>query len=178
MEKEKNAVTIASIQTPLGHMTAVADEQALFFLAFSDGQGLQRALDRLQKKTRTILVPRKNLPIYSLENEINEYFNGTLTEFKTPIYFEGSPFQMYVWKELRRIAFGQTQPYSHIAKAIGRPSAFRAVARANATNQLALIIPCHRVINANGSIGGYAGTVERKRWLLDHERQFLSFQEG
>lgn len=82
----------------------------------------------------------------------------------------GSSFQMRVWEELEKIPFGQTRSYQEIATAIGRPTACRAVARANSTNQLAIIIPCHRVINSSGALGGYAGGLSRKQWMLKHEQ--------
>ena len=100
-----------------------------------------------------------------------QYYAGTLKEFKTPLHLLGSPFQQEVWAELRRIPPGETRSYSDIATAMNRPSSQRAVANANGANQLAIVIPCHRVIQANGEIGGYGGGVSRKQWLLNHEKQ-------
>ena len=106
-----------------------------------------------------------------IENELRFYFEGTLTEFKTPTHLLGSPFQQLVWRELLRIPCGQTRSYLEQAGAIGRHKAYKAVANANGANQLAVIIPCHRIINSNGSLGGYGGGLARKQWLLDHEQQ-------
>jgi len=107
----------------------------------------------------------------SLHYELNQYFEDKLQSFQTPLTFLGTPFQKQVWEELLKIPAGETRSYSEIAIAIGRPSAFRAVAQANGANQLALIVPCHRVINADGQLGGYGGGLTRKKWLLDHERE-------
>ncbi len=98
------------------------------------------------------------------------YFNGSLKEFKTPIHTLGTQFQKLVWLELTRVIYGSTKSYREQAKAISKPMAFRAVANANGTNQMTIVIPCHRIINSNGSIGGYSGGIARKKWLLEHEK--------
>jgi len=102
--------------------------------------------------------------------ELTHYFAGELREFKTPLDPAGTDFQRRVWDELLKVPFGQTRTYAQIAAAIGRPAAVRAVARANATNPIAIVIPCHRVIGSDGTLTGYGGGLERKAWLLDHER--------
>ena len=103
-------------------------------------------------------------------NELEEYFNGRLREFKTPVHFVGTAFQQRVWKSLCTIPYGETGTYAQQAQVIGRPFAYRAVANANAANHCAIIVPCHRIIKSNGDLCGYAGGVERKRWLLAHEQ--------
>jgi methylated-DNA-[protein]-cysteine S-methyltransferase len=90
----------------------------------------------------------------------------------------GTPFQQRVWQELRRIPAGSTRSYSEVARAIGRPSAVRAVAAANGANPVSIVIPCHRVIGADGSLTGYGGGLHRKRWLLAHERRASPSKEG
>lgn len=157
------------LDTPLGPMLAVASEQALYLLEFVDRRGLEREIERMRKRLSCAIIPGKAGPILSIEGELKRYFEGNLTVFETPVAFLGSPFQTEVWKELRKIPPGQTCSYTDLARAVGRPSAVRAVASANGANQLALIIPCHRVINLNGSLGGYGGGIARKKWLLDHE---------
>lgn len=161
----------AWLDTPLGPMIAIADEEALYLLEFVDRRGLEREVERLRKKTGSAIIPGVTKPIRQIENELKLYFEGTLSQFKTPIHYLGSPFQKHVWDELKLIPPGQTRSYSDIANAVGKPSAFRAVAQANGANQLAIIIPCHRVINANGELGGYGGGLTRKRWLLNHEKR-------
>jgi AraC family transcriptional regulator of adaptative response/methylated-DNA-[protein]-cysteine methyltransferase len=159
-----------SIQTPLGRMLAIADEQSLYFLEFEERQGFRQSLARLQKKTGAVIVSGSTKILVSIERELHDFFKGTLKVFNTPLSYLGTPFQKQVWSELQKIPFGETCSYLSLAAAVGRPTAVRAVAQANASNQLAVIIPCHRVINANGALGGYAGGLHKKQWLLDHEK--------
>ena len=158
------------LDTKLGPMLAIADENALYLLEFVDRRGLEREVERLRKRTKRAIIPGITPPICSIENELSDYFDGKIREFKTPLFFLGSPFQKRVWEELKRIPTGETRSYSDIATTIGKPSAFRAVANANGANQLAIVIPCHRVITANGDLGGYGGGIARKKWLIHHEK--------
>lgn len=159
------------LDTRLGPMVAIADEEALYLLEFVDRRGLEREIERLRQKRKSAIIPGMTDPIRSIEQELAQYFDGKLTEFKTPLFLLGSPFQKNVWNQLIKIPQGETRSYSDIAAAIGNPNAFRAVAQANGANQLAIVIPCHRVINANGDLGGYGGGITRKHWLLNHESQ-------
>jgi len=102
-------------------------------------------------------------------NELLAYFAGNLRVFTVPLDMQGTDFQLRVWNELLKIPYGETRSYAQIAEAVGRPKAVRAVGAANGSNPLAIIVPCHRVIGADGSLTGYAGGVARKRWLLEHE---------
>lgn len=159
------------LDTPLGPMLAVSDEAALYLLEFVDRRGLEREIERLRFKTKAAIIPGITPPIISIESELKSYFDGTLRQFKTPIHLLGSAFQKLVWEELSCIPYGQTRSYLDQAKAIGKKTSYRAVANANGANQIAIVIPCHRIINANGELGGYGGGVTRKKWLLDHEKQ-------
>ncbi|ANY66697.1 cysteine methyltransferase [Paenibacillus sp. BIHB 4019] len=159
------------IDTRLGPMMAIGDEQHLYLLEFVDRRGLEREVERLRKRTKSAIIPGTTAAIQSIERELALYFDGKLTEFKTPLFLLGSPFQQSVWAQLVKIPPGETRSYSDIAAALGKPTAFRAVAQANGANQLAILIPCHRVINSNGELGGYGGGLSRKNWLLQHERQ-------
>ncbi|KKO53215.1 bifunctional transcriptional activator/DNA repair enzyme AdaA [Paenibacillus sp. DMB20] len=161
----------AWLDTRLGPMVAISDDEALYLLEFVDRRGLEREIEKLRQRTKTAIIPGSADPIRSIEHELNQYFDGELKEFKTPVHYLGSPFQKSVWDELRKIPAGETRSYSEIAAIIGKPSAFRAVARANGMNQLAIIVPCHRVINSNGGLGGYGGGLTRKQWLMNHEKQ-------
>ena len=165
-----NILKASWIDTPLGPMIAIADERALYLLEFVDRRGLEREVERLRKKTKSAIIPGSTESITSIEDELKKYFEGSLTEFKTPLAFLGSPFQKRVWEELKKIPFGETRAYSELANKIGQPTAFRAVANANGANQFAIIIPCHRVINTNGELGGYGGGMIRKKWLINHEK--------
>ncbi len=161
-----------NLDTLLGPMLAISDEEALYFLAFSDQKGIPREIDQLQKRTKSVVVSEKTKPILSIERELTEYFNGELHTFETPVHLFGSPFQKSVWDTLIPIPYGETRSYSDQARAIGKPSACRAVAGANAANRISILIPCHRIINQSGALGGYAGGIQRKKWLLQHEEQY------
>ncbi len=152
-------------------MLAIADEQALYLLEFVDRRGLEREIERMRHKLKAAIIPGRTPPIDSIEHELKAYFKGILQEFATPLAILGSAFQRRVWEELKKIPRGSTRSYLELARLIGRPSACRAVAQANGANQLAIIIPCHRVINSNGELGGYAGGLSRKQWLLNHEKK-------
>ena len=165
-----NILKASWIDTRLGPMMAIADEEALYLLEFVDRRGLEREVERLRQRTKSAIIPGHTAPIRSIEQELAAYFDGRLTQFKTPLFLLGSPFQQEVWDRLLRIPPGQTTSYGEIAAAMGRPTAYRAVAQANGANQLAIVIPCHRVINTSGELGGYGGGLSRKQWLLHHEQ--------
>lgn len=168
---QKNILKAAWLDTKLGSMIAIADDNALYLLEFVDRRGLESEVERLRKRVKSAIIPGETQPIRSIRKELSRYFDGKLDEFKTPLCYIGSPFQKRVWEALRKIPFGKTQSYADLAKAVGQPSAFRAVARANGANQLAIVIPCHRVINKSGELGGYAGGLIRKQWLINHEEK-------
>lgn len=159
------------ISTPLGPLIAVTDEAKLYFLEFFDQNRIEPKLQQLQKQTAALIAPGTSAPLSLIEHELHAYFKGKLTHFTTPCAYNGSPFQKTVWNLLRTIAYGHTQSYQQVAQALGNSLAYRAVARANSTNQCAIIIPCHRVIYADGTLGGYAAGIERKKWLLEHEKK-------
>lgn len=160
------------IDGPLGAMLAIADDDFLHLLEFTDRRGLEAEIETLRKKEGFAIVPGRSAVIDSIERELGSYFAGKLQNFKTPIRFHGSAFQKSVLKLLTDIPYGQTRTYGEQAKWVGKPKAVRAVARANGQNRLAIIIPCHRVIGAQGKLIGYSGGLARKQWLLDHERKF------
>lgn len=166
-----NPLKASWLDTPLGPMIAIANEDGLYLLEFVDRRGLEREVERLRQKTKSAIIPGDTSASSSIKKELVEYFDGKLKIFKTPIFLMGSPFQKQVWDELKKIPSGEVRTYSQIAQAIERPTAFRAVAQANGANQLAIVIPCHRVINTNGDIGGYGGGLTRKEWLLNHEKK-------
>jgi AraC family transcriptional regulator of adaptative response/methylated-DNA-[protein]-cysteine methyltransferase len=151
-------------------MIAIANESGLLLLEFIDRRGLEREVERLRNKTKSAIIPGRTKPIDLIEKELEQYFQCGQKKFNTPIVMLGSDFQKNVWHELIKIPPGETRSYADIAKAIKQPSACRAVARANGANQLAIIIPCHRVINSDGELGGYGGGLTRKAWLINHEK--------
>jgi len=110
--------------------------------------------------------------------QLADYFAGRRMDFDLPLNPHGTPFQMRVWAALRDIPYGRTTTYGDLATGLGQPTASRAVGLANGRNPLAVIVPCHRVIGANGSLTGFGGGLERKRWLLEHERSVLARHTG
>ncbi len=171
-EVGKKQLAGAWLDSPLGPILAISDDKELYLLEFAERKGLKREIQRLLAHTSSVLFEQRSEPIDSLERELKQYFAGNLTTFKTPIHLLGTPFQKEVWAELLKISPGQTCSYSTIATAVNRPSSQRAVANAIGANQLAIVIPCHRVIQANGSLGGYAGGTFRKRQLIELENLF------
>ena len=161
----KNNLNAIEINTPLGPMIAISDDETLLLLEFIGRRGLD-----LRQKGH--ITPGEAPPLTSIKEELDKYFRGELIQFKTPIKLIGTPFQQEVWNQLQKIPAGETLSYKQLAQAVGNPKGCRAVAQANGANQLAIIIPCHRVINANGALGGYGGGIERKEGLLKHEALF------
>jgi len=160
----------AWLDTQLGPMLCITDEDGLYLLEFVDRRGLEREVERLRNKVKAAIIPGETAITKSIKTEITHYFEGRKPVFKTPLHLIGSPFQKQVWKVLIDIPPGETRSYSDVANSINQPKAYRAVARANGANQLAIVIPCHRVINSNGELGGYGGGITRKQWLLNHEK--------
>lgn len=168
-------VHFSRINTPLGCMIAVADENVLYFLGFEDYLGLKLPVETMAKRL-ALKIKLGTTPVLAyIERELASYFAGELKEFKTPLTLQGTSFQQQTWQELQKIPYGQTCSYAAVAAALGKPSASRAIGRANGANQCAIIVPCHRVINANGTLGGYASGIERKQWLLEHEKSLHTF---
>ncbi len=159
------------IDTPLDPMLAIGDETGLYLLQFVGSRGLSQAIDKLCLKKKASIELRKTAPIELMEQELNAYFLGELIAFKTPLHIFGTPFQKSVWNELLNIPYGETRSYLEQAEAMNHKQAVRAVANANGANQFGIVIPCHRIINSSGALGGYGGGLHRKQWLLDHEKQ-------
>jgi methylated-DNA-[protein]-cysteine S-methyltransferase len=109
-------------------------------------------------------------PFSQTQQQLTDYFAGTLTEFNLPVQVQGTNFQQRVWEALNTIPYGTTISYGEVAQQIGQPSAARAVGLANGQNPVSIIVPCHRVVGASGKLTGYGGGIERKQWLLNHER--------
>lgn len=163
------ALAAAWFDTPLGAMIAVADSDRLHLLEFVERDALPAELRRLAKGAGGRIGPGRTAVTDRAEAQIGAYFGGGLTAFDLPLALHGTDFQQQVWRELQRLPAGTTISYAELARRIGRPSAIRAVARANGANQFAVVIPCHRVIGSNGGLTGYGGGLWRKRALLDHE---------
>lgn len=160
------------IDTPLGGMIAIADDTALHLLEFIDRKALPDGLRRLSAHVGG-RVGLGRTPVHDrVDAQLAAYFAGQAPRFDVPVALHGTPFQQQVWRALQDIPAGQTRSYAQLAGAIGRPTAMRAVARANATNRIALVVPCHRVIGADGTLTGYAGGLWRKEKLIAIERAY------
>ncbi|MDB6176842.1 trifunctional transcriptional activator/DNA repair protein Ada/methylated-DNA--[protein]-cysteine S-methyltransferase [Paracoccus sp. Z330] len=160
------------IETPLGGMIAITDDQALHLLEFTDRKALPDGLRKLSSMVGGRIGLGRNGVTDQVERELAAYFKGNGPTFSVPVALHGTAFQRQVWQELQRIPAGTTLSYGDLARKIGNPNAVRAVARTNATNRVALVVPCHRVIGADGSMTGYAGGLWRKRRLIEAERAY------
>ncbi|MCX7077808.1 MAG: trifunctional transcriptional activator/DNA repair protein Ada/methylated-DNA--[protein]-cysteine S-methyltransferase [Pseudomonas sp.] len=154
------------LTTPLGPMIAMAESRGLVLLEFLDRPALTKEVEELQNRYGYAVAPGHNAYLRQIENELAQYFAGKLTEFKVPLHLPGSDFAKQVWAELMKIPYGQTSTYGAIAAQLGKPGASRAVGMANGQNRLAIVLPCHRVIGADGSLTGYGGGQPRKAFLL------------
>lgn len=160
------------INTPLGDMIAISDQHHLHLLEFVDRKGLPAELKKLVESSKGDIGIGRYGPTDQIREELAAYFDGRSADFKTPLTLAGTPFTKSVWEALRRIPAGETRSYADLAISIDNPAAVRAVARANGANQLAIIVPCHRVIGKDGSMTGYAGGLWRKQKLIELERQY------
>ena len=173
-----SAVVLASarLPTPIGPMLAVAGDAGVAVCDFEDRAGTTEAIERARARRGhpgrpAAVVPGDHPLLARLAAELAEYFAGRRQSFGVPLAVGGTPFQQRAWAYLRQIPFGQTRAYGQQAAAINSPLAIRAVGRANGSNFCSILIPCHRVVAADGALTGYGGGMARKRWLLDHERR-------
>jgi AraC family transcriptional regulator of adaptative response/methylated-DNA-[protein]-cysteine methyltransferase len=161
---------ITDLESPLGPMIAGATENGVSFLEWHDRGGVHHIRARVIKRYRCDLVEGSSAHLAALGRELRAYFDRQLREFTVPIDVTGTAFEQLVWRELLGIPYGETRSYGQIAASLDKPGASRAVGRANGANYLAIVIPCHRVIESNGNLRGYGGKLWRKRALLDLER--------
>ncbi|MGJ4857682.1 methylated-DNA--[protein]-cysteine S-methyltransferase [Labrys sp. La1] len=160
------------IDTPIGAMLAVGDRHALHLIEFFDRKALPGELARLRKAARSAIAFGRSAAIDKIEVELADYFAGCSPVFATPLALHGLDFTRQVWQGLRQIPAGICLSYAALAGRLERPSAFRAVARANGANPFAIVVPCHRLVGSDGALTGYGGGIWRKRWLIEHERRW------
>ncbi len=171
----KNALLKADwIDTPLGTMIVICDQSTLHLLEFSDRKALPRELANLRKMAKGEIGIGRFPPHDQIEAELCAFFSAKSGKFDVPLAFHGPEFTRGVWRALLTIPAGETRSYSDVARTIGKPSAVRAVARANGANQIAIVVPCHRVIGADGTLTGYGGGLWRKQKLIELERQIAT----
>jgi len=169
-EAGKTPLYITRLATPLCPMTACASGQGVCLLEFTDNQRIVRELQDLVKRLDAVVIPETNSHLDQLQAELGAYFSGQLKSFAVSLHTPGTAFQQAAWRILRDIPYGETRSYKQQAIAIGNPKAVRAVAAANGQNRVSIVIPCHRVIGTDGSLTGYGGGVDRKKWLLEFEK--------
>nr|MBI3613435.1 bifunctional transcriptional activator/DNA repair protein Ada [Nitrospirota bacterium] len=172
--KDRDCLLARRFETPLGTMLALANDQGLHLLDFVDRRGLERKLLTLRERLHAAVVPGNHEHLGTVAAQLRRYFAGEPLTFDVPLVFTGSPWEKRVWRHLLTIPPGRTKSYSQMATELGHPESRRAVGRANGMNYLALVVPCHRVIRADGSLCGYGGGLWRKQWLLEHERRSLA----
>jgi AraC family transcriptional regulator of adaptative response/methylated-DNA-[protein]-cysteine methyltransferase len=162
-------ITYTIVPSPIGDFVAGATTKGCCIFEFADRGGLERIKARLLRRYRISLIEGTNKHIDMMTKQVGEYFAGKRKEFSLTFDLKGTPFERSVWEELLKIPYGETRAYGELAAKLGKPGAARAVGRANGANYIPIIIPCHRVIDANGSLHGYGGGLWRKKWLLEHE---------
>lgn len=168
---EAGCIHTTVIETPLGPVMAGATDDGVCLLEFTTRKMLETQLRTLRTLFEAALVPGTNAHLDQLRAELAAYFAGQLQRFTVPLRYPGTPFQQQVWTQLQHIPYGETWSYAALAEAIGNPGAVRAVGTANGQNRLAILIPCHRVVNKDGRLGGYGGGLWRKQALLDLEQR-------
>ena len=170
--EEKQLLFRERFSTPLGLMVTIATEKAIVLLEFTDRQIIDLEFELVKKQFGAEIEEGSNGVIEKLKSQLNEYFDGNLKQFDLPLLSLGSPFQEMVWKTLQAIPYGHTKSYGDQALDLGSANYVRAVAKANGSNRIAIVIPCHRVTGKKGQLTGYSGGLWRKTWLLNHERSF------
>ena len=157
------------MDTPMGTLMLDADDDGITRVEFVvDSLPLQGKVDRAKRETDEVVSSNSPL-LKEAERQLREYFDGKRQSFDLPLSLHGTPFQLAVWAELQKIPCGETRIYGDIARALGRPGAARAVGMANHRNPVCIVVPCHRVIGADGSLTGYAGGLDKKQSLLKLE---------
>lgn len=159
------------LETPCGSAVLAGDEAGLRFLTLTDPGREAAALGELKRLFPEAELRLDAVTLEAALAELKEYFAGRRKEFTTPLAPVGTTFQQQVWQALRAIPFGEVRSYAEVARRLGRPNAGRAVGGACGCNPIALFIPCHRVVRADGALGGFGSGVERKQWLLRHEER-------
>jgi methylated-DNA-[protein]-cysteine S-methyltransferase len=160
MRPDTETLVYATVASPIGELLLVGDGELLRGLHLQEGRRPARIGDAWK---------RAEEPFARARDQLGEYFAGERVEFEVPAAGGGTPFQRRVWAALSEIPYGKTVSYGELARRIGRPAASRAVGMANGRNPISIVVPCHRVIGSDGGLTGYAGGVERKRFLLDLE---------
>jgi AraC family transcriptional regulator of adaptative response/methylated-DNA-[protein]-cysteine methyltransferase len=164
--QREGAIHVGWVETPIGPMIAGSHQEALILLEFSTRLRMEAQIEALRKRFKTSFVLGDDAIITQTRRELDEYFAGRRREFTMPLQYPGTPFEERVWTALLKIPYGETCSYEELALITSSKGAVRAVGSANGRNRIAIIIPCHRVVNKSGALGGYGGGLWRKETLL------------
>lgn len=165
-------IYLKHIDTPLGKMRIGATDEGICLFDFQYRKSIDTIMARIERLAGDKFSEGEHPHFQMLESQIGEYFSGARKDFDVPLHLLGTPFQKSVWIGLQQIPYGETRSYKQQSIFLGNEKAIRAVAGANGENGIAIIVPCHRVIGDNGSLVGYGGGLQRKKWLLEHERKY------
>jgi methylated-DNA-[protein]-cysteine S-methyltransferase len=160
------------LDSPLGPLFIYSNENNVIHLAWSEDSN-STFIQKYQEQENDFHFERENDVLKQTRIQLDEYFRKERTRFELPLMPQGTPFQISVWEKLQEIPYGSTWSYEKLARSIGKERAVRAVGNANGKNPIPIIIPCHRVIEKNGNLGGYSGGLHIKDWLLSHEGYLL-----
>jgi AraC family transcriptional regulator of adaptative response/methylated-DNA-[protein]-cysteine methyltransferase len=166
-----DCVHVSWVESPVGPLLLGGTEKGVALLEFTDRRALESQLQILRKRLGRPLVPGTCDVVEKAKAQLAEYFEGKRRDFDLPLDAPGTPFEEGVWRQLLAIPYGETRSYEDLARALDRPGGSRAVGQANGRNRVAIVIPCHRVVNKGGELGGYGGGLWRKRYLLDLEQR-------
>ncbi|MGH8442570.1 MAG: bifunctional transcriptional activator/DNA repair enzyme AdaA [Nevskiaceae bacterium] len=168
--RDADVLRVTWLESALGPLLAAADSKHVVLLEYAERRMLEAQFDTLRRRFKLPIVPGENEVLKILRQELVEYFGGRRTKFTVPLNYPGTPFQQKVWDELLKIPYGETRSYEDIARSVGSSSAVRAVGQTNGLNRICVVIPCHRVVNKDGKLGGYGGGLWRKQALLTLEQ--------
>lgn len=175
--KDKRIVNVAYMETDLGLMVAAATDKGICMFEFADYKLIDLELKQLTEAFKAPLIQGDNPHFHTLRRQLDEYFKGQRKQFDIPLDLVGTAFQKEVWLGLLQIPYGCTTTYGKQAERLGKPSAVRAIANANGKNKISIILPCHRVIGADGTLTGYGGGIWRKKKLLEFEKENLGLTD-
>ncbi|XP_072949351.1 methylated-DNA--protein-cysteine methyltransferase [Epargyreus clarus] len=173
-KKSSVEVYVTTIDTTLGKLVAAADEDFIYMVSFEDSKNMEKYIQTISEQLSCTFVEDTNKLLQNFESELKDYLEGNLKKFTVPIKMFGSDFQKEVWNGLLNMPYASTQTYGDMAKVLGRPTSHsRAVGAACGANAHVIVIPCHRLV-ASGSKGGFSCGIDRKDWLLKHEKDHSS----
>jgi AraC family transcriptional regulator of adaptative response/methylated-DNA-[protein]-cysteine methyltransferase len=163
-------VAMTSIESPVGTLLAGAMDKGVCLLEFTDQRALEAQIASVRRRVGEAVEQASHPHLDALREQLAGYFAGARRDFDLPLVYPGTDFQVRVWNALLGIPYGETRSYEDVARAVGDLGSVRAVGTANGANRIAIVIPCHRVVNKGGRLGGYGGGLWRKQILLDLER--------